>query len=116
MENKTKLLAVYGTLKRDKSLYQYWLQDKSKYLGNSTIKGTMQLVGNGRYPYLFDWGDKSYDIEIFEVNIDSYKDLCIMECSAGYYEDVIETPFGKANIFFTEKEYFSEEKEIIMNF
>lgn len=88
-----KVLAVYGTLKKGSYNHGYLLN--AKYLGQSTVRGLMYLIGS--YPGLVEPenalpGDevREFDVELYEVDEHIHRGIRSMELGAGYYEKDID--------------------------
>lgn len=114
-------IVVYGSLKRGK--YNHPLLDGSKYLGETTVTGTMYLISS--YPALVDEGDTVYPAEIYQVSDSIYEAIDGMEIGAGYKrmtatikgEDGQE--INNATIYFADDElveYCKKNKEVIKSY
>lgn len=112
VKNMNNIIAVYGTLKEGYYNYDYLLKDNSEFLGNHIIKGSMQLANAG-YPYLFKKDDYRYGLEIYKVDEFTFESIDAMEKGAGYYSEEIDTPYGKATIYYAEDRLFDKDKSII---
>lgn len=77
-----KTIAVYGSLKKDR--YNHGLLEEEKYLGNTTVRGTLYRISS--YPALISEGDNEYDAELYQVSDDVYQAVKSMELGAGYKE------------------------------
>jgi len=81
-----KTIAVYGSLKRGR--YNHPMLESSKFLGNTTLKGTLYRVSS--YPALVDDGENEYEAELYEVDDDTYSAVRVMELGAGYVEKEVD--------------------------
>jgi gamma-glutamylcyclotransferase (GGCT)/AIG2-like uncharacterized protein YtfP len=86
-----KRIAVYGSLKKGK--YNYRGDDKMKFIGDSTIMGSMFLCHS--YPHLYPV-ERSvaeqvmvYPVELYEVDEDTFAGLDRMETGAGYKGEML---------------------------
>ncbi len=84
-----KKIAVYGSLKRGR--YNHSLLEDSKFIGETTVKGTLYSMGS--YPALCD-GDTEYLAEVYEVDEGTYHSIRGMELGAGYKEVICECYLG----------------------
>jgi gamma-glutamylcyclotransferase (GGCT)/AIG2-like uncharacterized protein YtfP len=75
-------IAVYGSLKKGR--YNHHLLETAKFLGNTTVRGTLYSMGS--YPALVEEGDNSYPAEVYEVDDEFYTRIRGMELGAGYKE------------------------------
>ena len=73
-------IGVYGSLK--KGHYNNVMLKGKEPLEVKKIKGTMYRVSS--YPVLMEYGDKEYDLEIYEVDKETYLRIFHMEIGAGY--------------------------------
>ena len=89
------LIAVYGSLKKDK--YNHRLLGQSEFKGNTKVKGILYSVGS--YPVILD-GDNEYDAEVYEVPEKEYVSIESMELGAGYEVRKISTEWGEATVFY----------------
>ena len=98
---KKHLVAVYGSLRRGMSNYQYYLSN-SEYKGTFTTEPEYTLHSLSYYPGLKLNGNHSIVMEVYEVDEDTLKNLNRLE---GYYPGEkstfydrieIDTPWGKA--------------------
>ena len=82
MQNKDTRIKVfvYGSLKRGKGLYRYYMK-RAKFITEDTVKG--ELYSLGAYPPLFR-GDKDVTGEVFSIPLGDYDTMREMEESAGY--------------------------------
>lgn len=104
-------IATYGSLKIGFHNHR-WLEN-STYLGESTIKGIMQILP-GLYPNLFlaeeiktTEKETEHTIEIYEITEERFTHIHNIELDSGYYSKLIQTPFGKATIWITKPQYFN---------
>lgn len=79
-------VAVYGSLKLGR--YNHPLISDCKFLGESTIKGTMYSLGT--YPALIEEGNDEHRVEIYELPDDIYLRVKRMEIGASYVEKEVE--------------------------
>lgn len=117
MKEKNKLVAVYGSLRQ--GMHNHCVLGNSEYIGtfNSEPIFTMYNVNN-QYPAVINKGCDSITIEVFNVNKDIQKKLDNLEGyssdfnkSYNYYnKETIETPYGKAFIYYFNHDYSSLEK------
>lgn len=79
-------VAVYGSLKLGR--YNHPLISSCKFLGESTIKGTMYSLGT--YPALIEEGDDEHKVELYELPDDIYLRVKRMEIGASYVEKEVD--------------------------
>lgn len=103
----TKLLAVYGTLKR--GFHNNYLLQTSKLLGKIYTKPHYTMYKLGSFPTVTKGGDTSIECEIYEVtNPKVLQDIYELEQYTGIIDDPrnwynvteIKTEFGLAEMFF----------------
>lgn len=82
----SKLITVYGSLKKDR--YNHIILVGSKFLRNTTVTGTLYSLGS--YPALVDEGNSEYDAEVYEVDEETYASVSNMERWAGYKEVIVD--------------------------
>lgn len=109
------LVACFGSLK--KGFYNHRALGEVDYLGNTTVYGVMYL--HGSYPRLYhvvndDYDspfrlplEKTHEVEVYSVDQAHYEGVRSMELGAGYEEEEIDTPYGKAKIYFNPHTVFS---------
>lgn len=117
MDKENKLVAVYGSLR--KGMHNHYILEKSEYIGsfNSELMFTMYNV-NDRYPAVINEGSNSIVMEVFSASKEVQKKLDYLEGyspnfkkSDNYYnKEIIETPYGKAFIYFFNNDYSKLEK------
>lgn len=83
---------VYGTLKRGRGLFKYYMT-RSKFIKEDSVQG--ELYSLGAYPALFH-GDRDVPGEIFEMPINDYDILFQMEESAGFETSNATTKSGES--------------------
>lgn len=90
-------VAFYGSLKR--GFYNHGRCGEQHYIGDTTIKGKMTLVYDS-YPQLFltDEGNE-HEVEVFNVDDLTFRQIDIMERGAGYEAVHINTPYGEATMW-----------------
>ena len=88
MQEYEKKIITYGSLKKGR--YNHSILENSKFLGDTTVKGTMYSLG--AYPAMIDEGDNEYPAEIYEVEDAIYNNITQMELGAGY--KIVETEQG----------------------
>ena len=98
-------IAVYGSLK--KGLHNDWGTRDGKFLGIALTLGDMYSLGG--YPVMMENGTKEYEIEVYEVSEEMYKQIHRMEIGAGYIAKEISTSRGKATIFYGNPERFTKQ-------
>lgn len=101
-----KTIAVYGSLK--KGLHNDWGTKDGKFKGTTKTKGTMHSLGG--YPVLMKEGTKEYDIEIYDISSEMHKRIYNMEIGAGYIAEAIDTPYGRAEIYYGNPEIYTKER------
>lgn len=84
-----KTVAVYGSLKLGR--YNHAIISDCKFLGESTIKGTMYSLGS--YPALIEDGDDEHRVELYELPDDIYLRVKRMEIGASYIEKEVDFKF-----------------------
>lgn len=86
----TKLLAVYGTLKKGYHNYNIYLEEIPS-LFEGYVPLLFQLYSNGRYPMLVksDYVNNIY-IEVYEVSDDKFTEIINLEEPFGYHYEKIE--------------------------
>ena len=98
---KKYLVAVYGSLRKKQSNYEYHLSN-STYKGTFTTEPEYTMYSLSYYPGLKLNGNTSIVMEVYEVDEDTLKNLNRLE---GYYPGEkstfydrieIDTPWGKA--------------------
>ena len=87
---QTRLLAVYGTLKKGYYNYTVYLKGyKSIFEGFVNIQ--YKLYTNGRYPMIVKSQDMSnVYLEVYEVDEDKFNQIYKLEEPFGYHSDIIE--------------------------
>lgn len=112
------LVATYGSLKA--GFYNHPALGKDAVLkGKTTVQGVMYLAGG--YPHLYHWEcdwespkegnpkrcspfcenlQREHEVEVYEINVDSYAFIVAMETGAGYVEEELPTEWGNAKIYF----------------
>ncbi len=113
MTAATKLVAVYGSLK--KGQYNHaGLGADAEHLGDMTVRGVM--YSNGSYPKLYKQDGvlgfpnevtKDYPVEVYRIDEARYNGITRMEEGAGYDAQDIETPYGVATIYYMPHDNFS---------
>jgi gamma-glutamylcyclotransferase (GGCT)/AIG2-like uncharacterized protein YtfP len=101
-----KTIAVYGSLK--KGLHNDWGTRDGKFLGTVITSGEMYSVGT--YPVLMENGKKQYEMELYDISEEMYKQIHRMEIGAGYIAKEIEILQTKATIFYGDPTYFTNQK------
>jgi gamma-glutamylcyclotransferase (GGCT)/AIG2-like uncharacterized protein YtfP len=113
-----KLIFVYGSLKRGKSNYP--VMGDSKFLGEAKIKG-FKMHSLGGFPALTR-GDMEITGEVFEVdNPHVLNRIYQLEGYSGvrgshnnwYDTDDVDTPYGKAELFFMKDESKYQDRQIV---
>lgn len=103
------ILAVYGTLKEKKS--NSHLMRGSKYLGKTRING-FKMYSMGGFPAINKDHTSSIEIEVYEVNNESQLNKIynlegyngIRDSPNNWYDTTdVNTPWGKAEIFYFKK-------------
>ena len=99
--NKKYLVAVYGSLK--KGLHNHAYVAESNFIGSYVTEPEYTLIDLGAYPGLYENGNTSINMEVYEVDGHTLADLDHLE---GYIESneeismyirkTISTPFGEA--------------------
>lgn len=117
MDKENKLVAVYGSLRQ--GMHNHYVLERSEYIGsfNSEPMFTMYNV-NDRYPAVINEGSNSIVMEVFSASKEVQKKLDYLEGyspnfekSDNYYnKEIIETPYGKAFIYFFNNDYSKLEK------
>ena len=98
---KKHLVAVYGSLRKKQSNYEYHLSN-STYKGTFTTEPEYTLHSLSYYPGLKLNGNTSVVMEVYEVDEETLKTLnrlegyCPGEKSTFYDRIEIDTPWGKA--------------------
>lgn len=78
MEENKNMIAVYGTLKRGKGNWKYFLKDTSTYVGTGRTVVKRHITNGGGFPFV---SETPYEngvhvlVEIFLVNDDTLKEL-----------------------------------------
>ena len=101
-----KTIAVYGSLK--KGLHNDWGTRAGVFLGTATTLGDMYSLGG--YPVLMKNGTKKYEIEVYTITDEMYKQITRMELGAGYMEEEINTPYEKAIIYYGDPTRYTKER------
>ena len=101
-----KTIAVYGSLK--KGLGNDWGTRDGNFLGTALTLGDMYSLGG--YPVLMENGTKEYEIEVYEVSDQMYKQIHNMEIGAGYIAKEINTKYGNAIIFYGDTSRYTKER------
>ena len=99
--NKKYLVAVYGSLME--GLHNHIYLEDSEFKGSFITEPEFTLVDLGSYPGLYENGNTSVNMEVYEVDDHTLAELDNLE---GFNEDnpfmsmylktTIETPFGEA--------------------
>lgn len=101
------LVAVYGSLR--KTFYNHRLLENkdSKYIGTFQTKPIYTMKSLDSFPALLKKGSTSITLEVYKVSEKVDKNIETLEGYAGtnnegnlYNKEVINTPFGKASIYF----------------
>ena len=98
---KKYLVAVYGSLRKKQSNYEYHLSN-STYKGTFTTEPEYTMYSLSYYPALKLNGNHSIVMEVYEVDEETLKNLnrlegyCPGEKSTFYDRIEIDTPWGKA--------------------
>ena len=98
---KKYLVAVYGSLRKKQSNYEYHLSN-STYKGTFTTEPEYTMHSLSYYPALKLNGNTSIVMEVYEVDEETLKNLnrlegyCPGEKSTFYDRIEIDTPWGKA--------------------
>jgi len=101
MESKKYLVAVYGSLRKKQSNYEYYLSG-SKYKGTFSTEPEYTLHSLTYYPGLKLNGNTSVVMEVFEVDEETLNTLNRLEGyrpneKSTFYDRIeISTPWGKA--------------------
>lgn len=82
----SKLITVYGSLKKDR--YNHSILSGAEFIGNTTVTGTLYSLGS--YPALIEEGDNEYDAETYMVDDETYQSISNMERWAGYKEVIVD--------------------------
>lgn len=85
----SKLITVYGSLKKDR--YNHSILSSSKFIGNASVIGTLYSLGS--YPALIEEGYNQYEAETYEVDDKTYQSISNMERGAGYKEVAVSFPY-----------------------
>jgi len=100
------LVAVYGSLRKGLSNYNYYLKT-SKYVGSFESEPIYTLKSLEAFPALLKEGETSVVMEIFRINQDTLDALDKLEGTYGiddknnfYNREMIETPYGEAFVYF----------------
>lgn len=106
IKNDVNKVAVYGSLRE--GLHNYRVVSRSKKLGmfESLPQYSMYSVA-GNFPALIDKGSTSIVMEVYEIDEKTLNSLDNLEgyispghTSNHYNRDIIDTPYGKAYIYF----------------
>lgn len=104
-------IGVYGSLK--KGQYNHPIIGKDPEFVTK-IKGVMFRVSS--YPVLFEevegFEPRQYDLEIYEVDYNTYKLIDSMEVGAGYVEKEIDIDGLNVSVYFGHPDYFKQSKEL----
>ena len=96
IESNFNLVAVYGTLLKGQDNHR--LIANSKLLGNAIIHG-FNMFNIGSFPGIKE-GDNHIEIEVYEVDNDTFKRLDILEGYPYLYDrKLIHTMYGDAWIY-----------------
>lgn len=96
-------IGVYGTLKEGCYNHSPWGLDKAKRLGTIKIRGAMDLAMGG-YPRLYAIGDapaeyeREHDLEIYEIDDDTFSAIESMELGARYYTSILEQQYSDEDV------------------
>jgi gamma-glutamylcyclotransferase (GGCT)/AIG2-like uncharacterized protein YtfP len=104
------LVAVYGSLR--KGFHNHYLLEGSKYIGSCITSPDYKMYSLGSFPAVVA-GDSPILIELYEVSSETLTALDRLEGVPTFYDkDVIETPYGTADIYIYQKplEYLREEE------
>jgi len=103
---KKRLLFVYGTLLEGHGNWRYFLEGKSKKLGEHITEPEFTMLHLGGYPGVVPNGNTSIHGEVYEVDEPTFRSIDSLE---GYYENnpenglynrqLINTPYGEAWIY-----------------
>jgi len=117
MDKNNKLVAVYGSLR--KNMHNNYTLGKSEYIGsfNSDPIFTMYSIGD-RYPAVISEGSTSILMEVFSVDKEVQKKLDHLEGYSesfdknnNYYnKEEIDTPYGKAFVYLFNNDVSNLEK------
>jgi hypothetical protein len=100
-----KKVAVYGSLK--KGHYNHHWLEHCPLVRTGKIKGTMYSMGS--YPMLMEEGNDEHDIEVYDVDEETFESIEQMEIGAGYKEKVVD---GAIVFFGADDEYVKNKKVI----
>jgi gamma-glutamylcyclotransferase (GGCT)/AIG2-like uncharacterized protein YtfP len=99
------LVAVYGSLLS--GLHNHGLLVNSKYVGEDITSPSYTMYDLGSFPGLVQEGNRSYTIELYDVNEEVAKRLDFLEGydeneeeNSFYIRRKINTKFGEASIYY----------------
>lgn len=103
-------IAVYGTLRRGEG--NHYLIRNGNYLGSINTEPSFTMYDNGGFPFVFNAGNTSITVEIFEIDSNTLKNVYSLEGYSGirnhhtnWYDTVdIKTPWGDAEMFICKRE------------
>lgn len=85
---------VYGSLKRDFQLHEYYLADQM-FIGTAVIEG-YTMISLGRYPAMIYTGNPAHKVqgEYYLVSEDAFEAMKLMEEDAGYTTEIVRGHFA----------------------
>lgn len=100
MEDNTKLVAVYGSLR--KGLGNHRVLGESKLIGTTKTEPKFTMFSYGAFPGLLKDGDTEITIEVYKPeNNDTWERLDVLEGYPDFYDRmIIETEFGNAWMYY----------------
>lgn len=109
-EDKIKLAAVYGSLRR--GFGNNRVLGNSKFLGEDKTEEEYTMYSLGAFPAIVPEGNTAIHIEVFEMENDAtLTRLDALEGYPSFYDrKVIETKYGNAYIYFIAGTRWSEDR------
>lgn len=107
------LIFVYGTLKTNHGNWDYFLKDKSEYVGKYTTNPEYQMVCLGGFPGVLLHGNISIKGELFRVDDATMRSVDGLEGFPTFYNrKQIETPEGLAWMYYLEGERYRSYQQV----
>lgn len=103
----SKKIAVYGSLK--KGFYNHNRFNMGEPIARGKIRGAMFLMYS--YPHLYRSGfcdkglERSHEVEVYDVDDDTYNAIKRMEISAGYQEVPMTIDGHDCTVFYSRDDY-----------
>lgn len=116
----TKLIAVYGSLKKGK--HNHRIIEEEDFIGTTSVRGTLYSLGS--YPALVEGSEEEHLAEVYSVSDSRYQTIRNMELRSGYKEVECECYLGdgefvKAIVYYADANlaaHCKENRDIISSY